>query len=161
VTHYPLKQPRPLRILHARRKDGPTGEDIQVDIQAQEDYRSQPLKTTAGTPVFITYKPTLTSGRLEVWQPPNGIKLYLALTVARPFEDFDAGGNNPDIPQEWYLPLVWMLADELEPEYRVLDTARLQTLHRKSTEAWEWANEFDDDTGSIFFGPDEMGNSWT
>ena len=161
VTHYPLKQPRPLRILHARRKDGPTGEDIQVDIQAQEDYRSQPLKTTAGTPVSLTYKPTLTSGRLEVWQPPNGIKIYLALTVARPFEDFDAGGNNPDIPQEWYLPLVWMLADELEPEYRVLDTARLQTLERKAKEAWEWVNEFDDDTGSIFFGPDEMGNSWT
>ena len=154
VTAYTIKPPRPLRILHARRNEGPGSEDITVDIESQEMYRDQPLKTTNGTPVFIAYKPTLTSGRLELWQPPNGIQMYLGLTVERPFEDFDAAGDSPDFPQEWYDPLVYIMADRLEPEYRVLDQLRLQKLSARAEKMWEWVNTFDDDTGSIYFTPD-------
>ena len=154
VYTYTTRPQRPMRILHARRKDGASGQDIPVDIESQELYRDQPLKTTNGTPVFVTYKPTLTSGRLEVWQPPNSIKMFLGLTMERPFEDFDAGANNPDLPQEWYLPLVWLLADELEQDYRVLDQLRLQRLTQKAAAAKAWVENFDNDTGSIYFEPD-------
>ena len=154
VTAYTIKPPRPLRILHARRKDGPDGEDIEVDIENQRLYRDQPLKTTGGTPVFGTYKPTLVSGRLEIWQPPSGVEMFLALSVERPFEDFDAAGDSPDFPQEWYDPLVYMLADRLEPEYRILDQFRCKKLSDTAKEMWEWANAFDDDTGSVYFQPD-------
>lgn len=154
VVAYPLKQPRPLRILHARRKDGPDSEDIQVDIESQEMYRDQPLKTTNGTPVFVAYKPTLTSGRLEVWQPPSSVQMYLELTVERPFEDLDAASDNPDFPQEWYDPLVWLLADRIETEYRVLDGKRLDKLTEKAQSMWNWVNDFDDDTGSIYITPE-------
>jgi len=155
VTIYKLKPDRPLRILHARRQDGPTGNDIPIDIEAQEQFRDQPLKTTAGTPVFLSYKPSLVSGELSIWQPPNGIKMMVKMTVARPFENFDAGGNNPDIPQEWYLPLIWMLADEIEPEYRVISRGRAEAITMRAGQAWAWANEFDDDTGSFYLVPDD------
>jgi len=154
VTIYTIKQPRPLRILHARRRTDPDGEDIEIDIESQELYRDQPLKTTSGTPVFLTYKPTLTSGTLEIWQPANSIKMFIGMTVERPFEDFDAAGDSPDFPQEWFDPLVYLMAERLEPEYRVLDPVRLQMLSKKADEMWEWVNTFDDDTGSVYFIPD-------
>jgi len=154
VKIYTIKPPRPLRILHAVRNEGPGSEDIPVDIESQEMYRDQPLKTTNGTPVFITYKPTLTSGRMEIWQPPNGIQMYMGLTVERPFEDFDVIGDNPDFPQEWYDPLVYIMAQRLEPEYRVLDPTRLQMLNAQAQQMWDWVNTFDDDGGSVYFIPD-------
>lgn len=157
VTAYTLKQPRPLRIIHARRQDGASASTIPVDIESQELYRDQPIKITNGTPVLITYKPALGSGKLEVWQPPNSIKMYLGLTVERPYENFDATADNPDIPQEWYDPLVWLLADRLEPEYRTLDNVRLQNLTNKAQEMWAWVENFDDDTGSIYIQPEEYG----
>jgi len=157
VYTYTTRPQRPLRILHCRRKEGTSGEDIEVDIESQELYRDQPLKTTNGTPVFVTYKPTLTSGRLEVWQPPSSVQMYLGVTVERPFEDFDAGANEPDVPQEWYDPLVYMLADRLEPEYRILDPLRVQLLKAEADKMWEWVNDFDDDTGSIYLMPEYEG----
>lgn len=157
VYTYTTRPQRPLRVLHARRRLGATGEDVPIDVEAQELYRDQPLKTTNGTPVMVTYKPTLTSGRLEVWQPPTDIDMILGLTVERPFEDFDAGANNPDLPQEWYDPLVWLLADRLEPEYRLLDQIRLQLLTAKAQEAWTWVNNFDNDRGSIYLMPEFHG----
>jgi hypothetical protein len=84
--------------------------------------------------------------------------MIIGLTVDRPFEDFDAAGNNPDFPQEWYDPLVWLLAERLEPEYRVLDPTRLQFLHRKAEEMWSWVNAFDDDMGSTYIMPDFQGS---
>ena len=158
VTIYPLKPPRPQRILHARRVDGPTGVDIPVKIESQEEYRDQPLKLGNGTPVFITYKPTLVSGRMEVWQPPSTVLMRMGLTVERPFENIDAGANNPDFPQEWYDPLVFILADRLEIEYRVLDQLRVQALSNRAEEMWEWVNNFDDDTGSIYILPEFDGS---
>ena len=154
VYTYTTRPQRPLRIMHARRKDGPSAEDVPVDIEAQELYRDQPLKTTNGTPVFVTYKPTLTSGRLEVWQPPNSIKMFLGLTMERPFEDFDVGANNPDFPQEWYDPLVYLLADRIESDYRVLDSVRLQMLQKRAEEMWSWVENYDSDLGSIYIQPE-------
>ena len=158
VTIYTIKPPRPLRVLHARRRSDPDGEDIEIDIESQELYRDQPLKTTSGTPVFLTYKPTLVSGTLEIWQPPNSVQMFIGLTVERPFEDFDAAGDSPDFPQEWFDPLVYIMAERLEPEYRVLDPIRLQMLSKKATEMWDWVNDFDDDTGSVYFIADFEGS---
>lgn len=155
VYTYTTRPQRPLRILHARRRDGPSGSDVPLDIEAQELYRDQPSKTTNGTPVFVTYKPTLTSGRLEIWQPPSNIQTIIGMTVERPFEDFDAGANNPDIPQEWYDPLVYILADRLEPEYGYLDANRLKLLRETANDMWDWVNNFDNDSGSVYIMPSD------
>jgi hypothetical protein len=154
VYTYTTRPQRPLRILHARRREGASGSDVPLTIEAQELYRDQPSKVTNGTPVLITYKPTLTSGRLEVWQPPSNVQTLLGMTVERPFEDFDAGANTPDFPQEWYDPLVWLLADRLESDYRLLDSVRLQRLTKKAEEMLAWVNNFDSDGGSIIIQPD-------
>jgi hypothetical protein len=80
--------------------------------------------------------------------------MILGMTVERPFEDFDAGANNPDLPQEWYDPLVWILADRLETEYRHLDGRRLQKLSDMAKEMWAWVDNFDNDGGSILIQPE-------
>ena len=152
VYTYTTRPQRPQRILHARRRNGPTASDIPIEIQLQEYYRDQTSKTTNGTPIFITYKPTLTSGRLEVWQPSGPVQ-FLGLTMERPFEDLDAGANNPDFPQEWYDPLVWILADRLEMDYRVLDPIRVKKLSEMAKEMWGWVNNFDNEGGSIYLEP--------
>lgn len=158
VTGYVIKPPRPLRVLHARRRTDPDGEDINIDIESQEMYRDQPLKTNNGTPVFLTFKATLTAMTVEIWQPPNSVQMFIGLTVERPFEDFDAAGNSPDFPQEWFDPLVYIMAERLEPEYRILDPVRLQMLSKKAEEMWDWVNEFDDDLGSFYIHPDFQGS---
>lgn len=149
VTVYRLKPARPLRVLHARRKENASATEVPIDIVAQELYRDQPLKTNTGTPVHVTYKPTLDDGRLEVWQPPSGATQILAMTVERPFEIFDATASEVDIPAEWVDPLTYLLADRLEMEYGILDPSRLAKLSMKVDEMMEWVNQFDDDGGSV------------
>jgi len=45
VYTYTTRPQRPLRILHARRRDGPSGSDIPLDIEAQELYRDRGFQT--------------------------------------------------------------------------------------------------------------------
>lgn len=153
VYTYTTRPQRPLRVLHARRRANATASDIPLEVEDQEYFRDQTSKDTNGTPIFVTYKPTLTSGRLEIWQSPSSIQTIIGLTMERPFEDFDAGANTPDFPQEWYDPLVWLLADRLEPEYRTLDPIRLKKLSSMADEMLAWVNNFDSDGGSIYIEP--------
>lgn len=153
VYMFTSRPARPLRVIHARRRSSTDAVDVPVRIEAHNFYRDQPAKTSTGTPVHIHYQPTLTSGRLFVWQPANSVTQQLRLTVERPFALVESSSDVPDVPDEWNEALTYTLAMRLEPTYGHLDIARVQMLRADATRLELDALSFDSDTGSIYFAP--------
>lgn len=116
VYAYTTRLARPLRMTSARRRDE-AGNDIPMLEWSRVEYFDTPNKTAEAPSTAAYYDPQLTAGELHLWPAPNTVKDRILLTVDMPIEDFDAAGNNPDLPQEWLDCLVWNLADRLVPSY--------------------------------------------
>lgn len=154
VFTYTERPQRPLRVLHARRGVF-NGSDIPAYVEPLEEYFDQPNKTTSGTVVFVSYKPTLISGTLYVWQPAGNVQQVVKLTVESPIADFDATSDEPNFPIEWAETLTFNLAMRLESQYRQLDPQRRQELMLKAAGMLEDSLLFDSDVGSWYLQPNE------
>lgn len=115
-TGLDIDTPRPLRVLEARRRST-AGTEIPVNVVSRQEYKDLPVKSTPGPPVLVYYDPQINNGVLYVWPIGDTGTPTLVLTVQRPLEDFDAEGDTPDLPQEWYLPAVYTLGVLLSPQY--------------------------------------------
>jgi hypothetical protein len=111
-----IDTPRPLKLKHCRRQDS-NGTDISVDVVSRQDYMEQPTKSTQSTVLMAYYDPQITNGVLYVWPTGTANNLTLILTFQRPIQDFDENGNNPDLPDEWNIWLVYQLAAMISPIY--------------------------------------------
>ena len=112
--------PRPLGILeNSRYQRSQSDEEIQINRWSKKQYMIQPDKTSTGDVVNEAYQPLLDNGKYYVWQPTNNVKSVVRFTYYRPIEVFSTSANNPDFPEEWYLPLVYNLAKMLGPQYKV------------------------------------------
>lgn len=152
VFTYTTRPQRPLEVIHARRAVY-NGSDVPVNVEPLNEYFDTPNKSSSGTVTFVSYKPTLTSGTLYVWQTSNSVKNVVKLTVQEPIADFDTGSGTPDFPIEWAEALTFNLADRLEPTYRQLDAERRMGLKMQAREMLEQAKAFDMDMGSIYLQP--------
>jgi hypothetical protein len=79
------------------------------------------------------------------------------LICQRTLEDFDDAANEPDYPQEWFLPLAYGLAVMLAPKYGtpVQDYARIQ---QTAAQLYETAEGWDaEQQTSVYFKPDNWG----
>ena len=122
VFTYTTKIVRPLKIVDAQRYNIASQIDTSLgDLLARGDYQALPNKTQSGTINQVFYDPQLTLGYLFLWNPPSAITDLIKFTWYRPIQDFDAAGDNPDLPQEWIDALVYNLALMMAPEY---DTPR-------------------------------------
>ena len=76
--------------------------------------------------------------------------------------DMDASADNFDLPQEWYMALVYGLADQLIPIYNRSGTPRAAEITSKAAAAYMSVKGFDMDEGesSIFVVPDTYGRRW-
>jgi len=106
---------RPLRLEHARRSDGTT--DIPISVISRQDYMDLPNKATQAACLQVYYDPQLANGVLYCWPTGDANNTSITLTFKRPLQDFTATGDNPDLPKEWYLPLVTLLAEKLAPQH--------------------------------------------
>lgn len=100
---------RPMKIIQGVRR---TSGNIDTPLWrlSRQEYVELTDKKTDGQPVNIYYDPQITNGNLFVWPEVDNESQYLVLWTQRTAEDFDASGDNPDFPQEWYMPLAWNLA---------------------------------------------------
>lgn len=120
VYAYTTKIVRPLKVIDARWVDASSAiESPHVSMMARLDYRRLPNKTQAGAVTQAFYDPQLTTGYLYLWHVPEVFDGYVNFTWLRPIEDFDAAGDNPDLPQEWIQTIVFNLAVVLAPEFDV------------------------------------------
>lgn len=119
--------PRPLRILNANIFEVTGSTRWDIDIEDHMDFYNLPSPTTASEPQFLYYEPTLgdatadpTSattwyGKFHIYPRFSGGRSLIEFSYQRPFQDFDAASDNPDFPQEFYLPLLLELSALLGP----------------------------------------------
>lgn len=151
VNAYTRKVTRPLDVPAARRRNS-SGIETPLNLLVYGEYFDLPNKNSSG--VFTSYAidPQQDRGIMYVWPAPSDATDQIRFTYYRDLSYFTASSSNPDYPQEWYLALSWLLADELAVQYGVTDQVTLNTIARKATT--EKNKLFGADTDqSIFFVP--------
>ena len=117
--------------------------DIPINIISREEYTSLSSKYENGRVNQMFFNPGVDTSLINVWPVPNDSntneRIYAYVT--RLYEDFDAAGNNPDYPQEWYLPLAWNLAVSIAPKYgvsgtRLTELATLGGAMKRNVDSW-------------------------
>lgn len=151
VYVYTTKAPRVLRVVDARRKDS-AGNDVPINVVPRDTYYAIPNKGTTGKTSQVYYDPQLTNGLVYLWPEPDDVTDFIQMTVQTTLEDFDATTDTPDLPQEWYRPLIYTLASDLAPEYG-LDLNERAILHDMAEELKDEALSFDTEPNSIWFAP--------
>lgn len=153
VYCYQTKAPRALRITHAVAREVSSSIDVPVRIVTSHEWLDYTNKSSeANYPLAISYVPLLDNGQVRVWPRWSSGDYILVLQYHRPLEDFDASGDTPDFPQEYYLPLIYALAVSLAPTYN-MEANKFALLKREAKEWLEKVSDNDYEEGSIYFQP--------
>jgi hypothetical protein len=120
VYVYATKLQRPLRITDAFLRTYTSSTEYtehEIAVVPRLDYERLGNKLSTGPANQIAYEPLLTDGRAYIYPRFGDGNAVVKVVFQRPFEDFDASGDTPDFPSEWYLALVYALAVVLAPTY--------------------------------------------
>jgi hypothetical protein len=162
VYAYAAKANRPMRVLEAYIRRNPfalTPIDIPIGMLSRVDYGQLATKDTQAQVVQMYFDPQRITSNVSVWPTSSTEIDYIVLLVQRTLEDFDVSTNEPDFPQEWFLPLVYNLAVLIAPKYGTpaMDYQRMQNTAMKlyaDVEAWDTEQET-----SVYFKPDTWGSN--
>lgn len=150
VFTYTLKARRPLQLLTGVLRDVNT-RDVPIAVnKTRQDYEALPDKTADGTPTWISYEATLTNGTIYLDCEPEDVTQVVRIVFLGAPEDFDALTDTPDYPQEWFRPLVKILAVDIAPMYGKQVT---QDMKDAKIEAFSIAQNTDPETSDVFFEP--------
>lgn len=128
--------------------------DSPLNIVSRQEYYGLGNKTSEGSPAQVYLQPNLTSTLFLVYPEPDDETETIELLVQRTLEDFDAAGDTPDFPQEWYQALCWGLAAELSAKYGKTISER-NWFHEKAAMVLEEVEGFDKEhETSIYIQPD-------
>jgi len=153
---------RPLRIAKGwlRNTNVTPNVDQPMTQLARTDYDMLTPKQTPGIPVNFYYDPQLTNGVLYTWPVINTSGYTVYLSCQRTIQDVASTGSAStetfDLPQEWFQPLRWILADEISHEY-VLNLQKVQMI-RERAEMWrEKMSNYSREEPSLYFTPNFQG----
>lgn len=154
VFTYTTQIEKPLAILDSPRLRNRSGIDRPMFKVGRNEYMQMPNKTTAATPTMIYPDIQRDSAVIYVWPTPNDVSERIKLTYVRPIQDFDASGDNPDLPQEWLDAVTKNLGVAIAPAYGI-------SLAKKNPEYLQAAQEalidlqlWDSENSSIYIVPD-------
>lgn len=119
IFNYTTKMGKPLRVVDARRRLIVDGTETPIPVVSRQEYRAIPNKTGAGTINQLHCDLQLSTGQFHLWQVPSLATDLVTFTWWRPIEDFDAGGDTPDLSQEWFMCLYYNLAAMMLPRFPV------------------------------------------
>ena len=109
---------RPLEIMSARYHYYTAKIDVPMEPMGRDEYFDIPLKSATGIPLQYYYDPQLSLGVFYIWPVIKSTTSdTIRMTLKSEVEDFDAAGDNPDFPKEWFRALKFNLAMEIAPEY--------------------------------------------
>lgn len=153
VYTYTTKMLRPLRVLSAFTRDMSSLTDTNVRVISKQEYDELSSKTSESSNINqLYYDAQHTQSFAYLWPEPSDMTNLIYVQFTRPIEDFDASGDTPDFPQEWYLPISWNLAALLSTKYGVpsgdkQDIKQTAMIQLADTLAWDTEG-----TTSIFVG---------
>ncbi len=153
VYTYTARPVKPLEILSVSRRSntGTATSDIIIPFISFSDYQMLTNKFIQGTPLRCKYRPNTGSGKLTLWPIPIDMTQRLHIEYLRPLFDFTAGSDNPDVPQEWLLPLAYGLAVLLAPVYGHAD--KLAALEPIANSMLQRINNYDQEKTSLYLTP--------
>ena len=152
---------RPLRIIDVRRRDESNRQDTPIITQSHEEYFRLPNKTNDGETNIVFYQPEHRSGRgtIFLWPRPGSVARTMRLSCLLPLQDFDASGNNADLPTEWLDCIVWNLAKRLLPSYGASGQMSAQAIIQGGTTMLQEMLGWDQEPESIYFAP-QLAHNW-
>jgi hypothetical protein len=153
VIAYQTNLVRPIKILSARSYNFDSAIDTPVEEMGRVEYAEMPNKSASGAiNAFYYDRRENTTGYLYLWQAPQTVDNAVKMTVAKPIEDFNAAGDDADLPQEWIRAIIWGLADEIADDYDVPEPKRTR-LERRAAQYLNEANWWERELLDIQFVP--------
>lgn len=157
---------RPLRIIEANILKVTDNTSWEITIEERNDYFKLGNRTTEGVPNRIYYDPTLGAataspdsssnwyGTIFVYPRFQDGEHIIEFTYQRPFQDFDSSTDNPDFPQEFYLPLMLELASLAGSKYGLpLDERNALRAEAKMYRDEALSTVYEE--GSVFLQPED------
>jgi hypothetical protein len=151
LWNYTTKAQRPLEIQTCVLRDINSNE-TPIDFMTMQTYEQLPSKTMLtyqSDPSSVYYEPSQTNGTLylNVGGAQDVTKL-LHIVYLRPIQDFNNPLDNPDYPQEWFLPLSWGLTKQICPMYNGIWT---ETMEMNLQNCLAIARNTNPETTQIYF----------
>jgi hypothetical protein len=146
-SYDPLSE-RPMAVHNVIRRDA-GGSDTPLTQLSRSDYMNLAAKTSSGAVTGCWFDPQLLESYLWVYPRTDKATDYLVMYVQRTLNDFDLATDNPDFPQEWYMPLAYGLAVAIAPKYGV-PVPTYQMLVQQAQYYKEVAHGFDREYSVIF-----------
>ena len=120
---------RPVKIVNARYQATASSGITPTSKWNSTQYYEVADKAEAGAVLAWYYSPQLTDGILNIYKAPVDSNSFLNVTYIRPINITADNGSDVDFPSEWFLPLSYMLAQEMMPEVDTPDQAT-QTINQ-------------------------------
>ena len=156
VYFYTNNIPRPLRVDSVRRYHIADNIEVPMDLLSRSDWADIPDKLQTGIPFRSWFDLQRTSGYLSISNVPSTIADFVRFTATLPIEDLDATTDNPDFPEEWYLALVYNIADVKKFGFNV-PAARRREIENGAAKFLGMAAIEDREEVSVYFAPDLYG----
>lgn len=151
-----IAAPRPVRIPQAFIRDS-NNIDQPLEPLSRSDFNNLSNKTLPGKPVNFYYDAQVVNGStwnnlgtIYLWPLPDVATYSLRLSYQAPIQDAGATTTEFELPQEWFLPLGWLLAAEIAPEYSV-NLQKIGMLEAKAQQLLEKMTDFNREEASVYF----------
>lgn len=151
---------RPNRILEAYRRESSSNTDTPMQLLTNQEYNRLPNKTEEGTVIQWHYDIPLNlstsgypgNGDFYFWPRHSDGKYVIVVKYIKHFDDLDSATQNPEFPQEWFLPLMkglsWLLASKHSVPYQ-----ERKMLMEEANFLKDAALDHDVESGSLFIQP--------
>lgn len=150
-----LNTPYPLKMLEAWSIPVAGNTPIAIELIANSEYNQLPTDTSSGQPLKMTYQPLNNTGVLKIWPTPDSSvasNYEIKIVYQKPFDYFVNDTDTMDLPEEWYLPLVYDLAVLLAPDWG-LPLEDRRELKQEAKLYMDEVQSFGEEDASWFFQP--------
>lgn len=109
---------RPLEITSARYKYA-NGTERPIKKLGRDKFMKIPNKDAIGPSNQFYYSPKVSSALFYTWPTCDDVGDCIKISYIRRIQDFDSSSDTPDMPQEWYEPIVYNLCIRNAPSYGI------------------------------------------
>lgn len=139
----------PTQLVDAYQADTAMLSLIPLWVDGRNNFSEINDPRSTGAPMRVTFQRTTSGGRIRIWPEPIDSSLYVLLDCDMPIETFSSVSDNPDMPAQWYLALIYNLAKIMmddNPDQPYPDAHRLNIIkgaqnHLALAEDLDWEPE--------------------
>lgn len=161
------KLSRPAEIVEGFRRHSADNIDTPMRMITMQEYNNLGDKLSEGAPLQWVYDKILgysTSGYpgnadFYLWPIFQNGDDVIVIKYIKLFDDLDGATDNPEFPQQWFLPLMLGLAWLLAPKHGIPMKER-QLLMQEALLYKKMTLDNDQEDGGIFIMPDETMRNW-